>query len=79
MKRLDAWLFVAFVLAVVVGVVAGAINTGALRWIRNNSTSGNHLTIDPHAAETINGAATLTLADGESAHVVCNGTAWFTF
>lgn len=30
---------VAFVLAVVVGVVAGAINTGALRWIRNNSTS----------------------------------------
>ncbi|MEM9467712.1 MAG: hypothetical protein AAGA90_20215 [Actinomycetota bacterium] len=29
----------AFVLAVVVGVVAGTINTGALRWIRNNSTS----------------------------------------
>lgn len=30
---------VAFVLAVVVGVTAGAINTGALRWIRNNSSS----------------------------------------
>ena len=30
---------VAFVLAVVVGVVAGGINTGALRWLRSNSTS----------------------------------------
>lgn len=28
-----------FVLAIVVGVVAGTINTGALRWLRNNSSS----------------------------------------
>jgi membrane protein implicated in regulation of membrane protease activity len=30
---------VTFVLAVIVGVVAGTINTGALRWLRNNSSS----------------------------------------
>ena len=30
---------VAFVLAAVVAVIAGAVNTGALRWLRNNSTS----------------------------------------
>jgi len=35
------------------------------------------ITIDPSGAETINGAATLTLSAGESVLVDCSGTAWF--
>ena len=36
--------------------------------------NGGAVTIDPNGAETINGSATLVVADGSSAFVVCNGT-----
>lgn len=43
-----------------------------------NSGSGV-LTIDPSLTETIDGASTLDLAAGESALLVCTGSAWLTF
>ena len=43
----------------------------------NNTGTGN-LVIDPSGAETINGAATLTLRPGDSATVNSSGSAWFT-
>ena len=44
--------------------------------IRNGGT-GN-LTVDPAGSETINGASTLTMAPGDSAIIVCNGTEFYT-
>jgi hypothetical protein len=38
---------------------------------------GGAVTIDPDASETIDGAATLALADGEWAIIWCNGTTWY--
>lgn len=48
-------------------------------YIRNNGTSGNDVAIDADGSETINGSLTHTLSDGQSAHIVCDGTEWFTF
>jgi hypothetical protein len=42
-----------------------------------NGGSGN-LVIDPQGAETINGAASLTLTPGDSATAVTDGTSWYT-
>ena len=42
-----------------------------------NGGSGN-LVIDPQGLETINGAANLTLAPGDSATAVTDGTSWYT-
>ncbi len=39
--------------------------------------NGGAVTIDPNGAETINGTATLVIADGSSAFVVCSGTLFF--
>jgi hypothetical protein len=38
---------------------------------------GGAVTIDPNASETIDGASTLALADGEWAIIWCNGTTWY--
>ena len=38
---------------------------------------GGDVTIDPSGAETVNGAATLTVSDGYSAFVMCSGAAFF--
>ncbi|MBF0416712.1 MAG: tail fiber domain-containing protein [Magnetococcales bacterium] len=40
-----------------------------------NSGSGT-VTVDPNSSETVNGAATLALAQGESVQLVCTGSAW---
>lgn len=41
--------------------------------------NGGAVTLDPNGTEEINGSSTsATVADGSSAIVVCNGTAWFT-
>ena len=42
-----------------------------------NGGAGN-LVIDPQGAETINGAASLTLTPGDSATAVTDGTGWYT-
>ena len=38
--------------------------------------NGGAITIDPDGAETVNGSATLVLSDGETAVVVCTGSAF---
>jgi hypothetical protein len=38
---------------------------------------GGAVTIDPNGAETVNGVATVTVADGTSGTLFCDGTAWY--
>ena len=61
--------------AVTINLTAAATLTdGWCLWVRAN---GGAVTIDPNGAETIDGAATLVLADGQTALIVCTGTAFF--
>lgn len=53
---------------------AATLGSGWYSWI---IADGGDVTVDPNASETINGSATLTVSDGNSALVVCNGTAFF--
>lgn len=46
------------------------------KWSTLVFASTGTTTIDPSGAETINGAATLALTEGQAALVVCNGTAF---
>jgi len=39
---------------------------------------GAAVTIDPDSTETVDGATTLAVADGESLILLCNGTSWYT-
>lgn len=55
---------------------AATLGDGFLFYIRNNGTGV--ITIDPNGAETIDGAATITLAPGEGCAVLCNGSAFIT-
>ena len=55
---------------------AATLGDGFYFSIRNGG-SGT-VTLDPNAAELIDGAATLALAGGQSAFVFCTGSAWFT-
>ena len=62
--------------AVTINLTAAATLTdGWCLWVRAN---GGAVTIDPNAAELIDGAATLVLADGSHALIICTGTAFFT-
>lgn len=53
---------------------AATLGDGFEFWISNDSTGS--VVLDPNSSETVNGAATLTLAPGERARVVCSGTAF---
>lgn len=53
---------------------AATLTTGWALWVK---ADGGAVTVDPSGAETINGAATLTVADGSGAFIVCTGTAFF--
>jgi hypothetical protein len=53
---------------------AATLTTGWALWVK---ADGGAITIDPSGAETINGAATLTIPDGSGAFIVCTGTAFF--
>jgi hypothetical protein len=44
-------------------------------WLRN--TGGGSITVDPDGAEQIDGGSTLALAADESAHIICDGSAWW--
>jgi len=62
--------------AVTINLTAAAtLISGWCLWVRAN---GGAVTIDPSGAETIDGAATITLADGQAARMLCTGTAFFT-
>lgn len=45
-------------------------------WSMLFMADGGAITVDPNASELINGASTLTIADGTSALVLCTGTAF---
>jgi len=45
--------------------------------IKNDSTSAN-VTVDPNAAELIDGVATVTIRPKQTAICICNGTSWNT-
>jgi hypothetical protein len=58
--------------------LATAVNLGSdwFCYIRNSGASS--ITIDPYLAETINGAATLSIAPSDSCMLLCNGTSFYT-
>lgn len=47
-------------------------------WTAVRNTGAGVITVDPNAAETIDGVATITLVPGETALIVCDGTAFHT-
>ncbi len=47
-------------------------------WFVRVIAAGGDVTVDPNGSETIDGATTLVIEDGESAFIACNGTAFFT-
>lgn len=55
--------------------VAATAAAGFMFWVKAN---GAAVILDPNAAELIDGAATVTIASGSSAFVVCTGSAWVT-
>jgi hypothetical protein len=54
---------------------AATLGTG---WHYTVIADGADITIDPNGAETIDGAATLVIPNGQSEVIICNGTAFFT-
>lgn len=60
--------------AVTVNLTAAATLTdGWCIWLK---ADGGAITVDPNSSETINGASTLTIADGNGAFVLCTGSAF---
>jgi hypothetical protein len=59
-------------------VTLTAAATLAANWHYTVIADGADVTIDPNGAETIDGAATLVVPNGSSAHIICNGSAFFT-
>lgn len=55
--------------------VAATAGAGFMFHVKAN---GGRVTIDPNAAELVDGAATVTIASESNAFVVCTGTAWVT-
>lgn len=53
-----------------------AAATLAANWHLDIIATGGQVTIDPNGAETINGAATLIINNGQSARIVCTGAAF---
>ena len=56
-------------------LAAGTATDGFMISVRNGGSG--IVTIDPDGSETINGAATLAVAAGDSVLVVCDGSNWF--
>lgn len=54
-----------------------AVATLAANWHMWVKADGGDVTVDPNGAETINGAATLVIRNGESALIVSSGSAFF--
>jgi hypothetical protein len=55
-----------------------AAATLGANWHYTVIADGGDVTIDPNAAETIDGAATLVIPNGYSAEIICSGAAFFT-
>jgi hypothetical protein len=54
-----------------------AVATLGADWHVFVQADGGDVIVDPNAAETINGAATITIRNGESALIISNGSAFF--
>lgn len=64
--------------AVTVNLPAAASSAGALIVVKKADASGNAVTIDANASETIDGATTQALASQYDAlTVACDGTGWW--
>lgn len=50
-----------------------ASNRGRVLWIKNKAGTTNDITVTPNGADTIDGAATLTLTPGQSARLLSSG------
>lgn len=61
--------------ATVTLTAAATLGTG---WHYTVIADGADVTIDPNSTETIDGAATLVIPNGQSEIIVCNGTAFYT-
>lgn len=67
--------FFRFTAAATLSLTAAAtLATGWHCWIK---ADGGAVIIDPNGAETVNGAATVTITDGNSALLICTGTSFF--
>lgn len=55
-----------------------AAATLAADWHYTVIADGGDVTIDPNGAETIDGAATLVIPNGQSERIICNGTSFYT-
>ncbi|MEH7869989.1 hypothetical protein V7795_23000 [Rhizobium laguerreae] len=64
-----------FTAAAIVTLTAAA--TLGANWHYTVIADGADVTIDPNAAETIDGAATLLVPNGYSAFIICSGSAFF--
>lgn len=66
--------FYEFTAAATLALTAAA--TLAADWHMTVFANGGAVTIDPNGAELINGAATMVVADGNAAYIICTGTAF---
>lgn len=62
--------------AITVNLPTAASASGKVFVVRKTVASANAVTIDPNGAETIDGAATLAVADTSSVMFQSNGTTW---
>lgn len=63
--------------AVTITLYAAANNTGKIVTVKKIDSGSNAVTVDGNAAETIDGAATVSLADQyDSVSLVSDGTNW---
>lgn len=62
--------------AVIVNLPTAASVSGRVFVVRKTNTSVNAVTIDPSGAETIDGAATLVVADSSAVMFQSDGTTW---
>lgn len=64
--------------AVTINLPAAASNTGRVLNVKKIDASGNAVTLDGNASETIDGATTLAIATQyQSYTVICDGTGWW--
>lgn len=48
-------------------------------WTCYVKADGGNVTIDPNSTETINGSATIVVKNGQSAFIICSGTAFYAY
>lgn len=64
--------------AVTVTLPAAASSSGRVLYVKKTDASGNAVTLDGNASETIDGATTLAIATQyQSYTVICDGTGWW--